>query len=105
MPALPCSFWPPQDLPSQGDVTVATEETKDQALQSKADTEAAVAKAAAKSKPRKGAVVVTANIDGGRRRAGRAFSRSPTTIDLADLSDEQIVAIEADPVLSVKFTD
>lgn len=67
-----------------------------------------MAKSPAKSKaeplvrPENGALVVTALQPGGRRRAGYSFSSEPTTIPLDDLSDDEIKAIDADPLLSVK---
>jgi hypothetical protein len=38
-----------------------------------------------------------------RRRAGRAFGKDPVEIPLADLSDAERVAIDSDPVLTVKI--
>ena len=38
----------------------------------------------------------------GFRRAGRAWSAEETTVPLADFSKEQIGALEAEPLLTVK---
>lgn len=47
-------------------------------------------------------MTVTSQIDG-FRRGGIAWSRTPTTIALDDLSEEQIVAIAGEPMLDVVF--
>lgn len=36
-----------------------------------------------------------------RRRAGRRFGKTPVRLKLANLSEDEIAAIKADPVLSV----
>jgi hypothetical protein len=47
-------------------------------------------------------VVKTKRAKGSRRRAGFRFGGEPVAIPLADLSDEQVDEIKADPALSVK---
>lgn len=47
-------------------------------------------------------ITVASQIDG-FRRGGIAWSRTPTTIALEDLSEAQIVAIAAEPLLDVVF--
>ncbi|AFJ02006.1 hypothetical protein Q7C_837 [Methylophaga frappieri] len=47
-------------------------------------------------------VVKTKRAKGSRRRAGFRFGGEPVAIPLADLSDEQLDEIKADPALSVK---
>lgn len=44
---------------------------------------------------------VTCLIAAGRRRGGRRWPAGPTTVNIADLSDEDWRAVEADPVLTV----
>ncbi len=61
-------------------------------------------KAASKAPPKTGSIVVRGPAHG-RWRADRHFTAKETTINLADLSDEQLKAIEADPVLSVRRLD
>lgn len=39
----------------------------------------------------------------GRRRAGFSFSATPTVLDIGKLSDEQLYAIENDPMLMVEY--
>lgn len=41
---------------------------------------------------------------GGRRRAGRAFGATPVTLSLAYLTDDELAAIKADPLLTVVET-
>lgn len=48
-------------------------------------------------------VVVKARAERGRRRAGFAFSREETVIPYADLSEQQIAALIADPDLIVSL--
>lgn len=48
------------------------------------------------------AIEVRCEIDG-FRRAGRAWSRQPVTVQLAELSDEQLLQLEAEPLLSVVY--
>lgn len=50
-------------------------------------------------KPRRKMVRVRAAHDG-YRRAGRAWSRTPTEVD--DLTKEQLAALEADPRITVE---
>lgn len=38
----------------------------------------------------------------GRRRAGFVFNATPTVLDIGKLSDEQLYAIEHDPMLTVE---
>jgi len=38
----------------------------------------------------------------GFRRAGRAWSRQPTDVPLADLSDDQVAMLRAEPMLTVE---
>lgn len=47
-------------------------------------------------------MTVTSQIDG-FRRGGIAWSRTPTTIALDELSEDQVVAIAAEPLLDVVF--
>lgn len=56
-------------------------------------------KAAAPEQP-EAVLVVTAPRP--RRRAGFAFGRDPVRLRLSQLSDEQLLAIESDPLLSVR---
>jgi len=48
------------------------------------------------------AVEVRCEIDG-FRRAGRVWSRQPLVVPLAELSDEQLLQLEAEPLLSVVY--
>ena len=41
----------------------------------------------------------------GRRRAGMRFSREPVDLDLADLTDEALAALDADPELKITAAD
>ena len=50
--------------------------------------------------PAKGGVLVVSGPAKGRRRAGRAFGPTPERIPLAELSDDDIAAIAADPELA-----
>ncbi|ACF01857.1 hypothetical protein Rpal_3355 [Rhodopseudomonas palustris TIE-1] len=50
-------------------------------------------------------VIVKSKSDRGRRRAGFAFTREETRIPLADLSDDQLVALVADTELIVETVD
>jgi hypothetical protein len=54
-----------------------------------------------KSAPKKGSIVVRGPAHG-RWRANRHFTAEETTIKLADLSDEDLAAIEGDPVLNAR---
>lgn len=47
------------------------------------------------------ALSVTARRDG-FRRAGRAWSVQPTTVPLAELSDDQVAQLRAEPMLTVE---
>lgn len=47
-------------------------------------------------------IVVTSSQEG-FRRAGRAWSKGPTKIELAELTQEQIDSILREPMLSVEF--
>lgn len=47
-------------------------------------------------------VTVTSAADG-FRRAGRAWSRTPTTVPLDELGEEQIIALEKEPLLLVVY--
>lgn len=49
-----------------------------------------------------GVLEVTAKSEQGRWRAGFRFSRTPTRLPLSELNAEQISALKADPMLSVK---
>lgn len=48
------------------------------------------------------AIVVTSEIEG-FRRAGRAWSRTPTTVPIDELSEEQIMALEQESLLQVAY--
>lgn len=48
------------------------------------------------------AVIVTSEVEG-FRRAGRSWSRMPTTVAFAELGDEAIAALLAEPLLQVTF--
>lgn len=50
-------------------------------------------------------VIVKSKSERGRRRAGYAFTREETRIPLADLSDDQMVALVADAELIVETID
>lgn len=41
----------------------------------------------------------------GRRRAGMRFSREPVDLDIADLTDEALAALDADPELKIAAAD
>ncbi len=45
-------------------------------------------------------LTITARRDG-FRRAGRAWSTEPTTVEASDFSEEQITALRSDPMLTV----
>jgi len=47
-------------------------------------------------------VIVTSEVEG-FRRAGRAWSRTPTTVPMAELDEETIKVLEAEPLLSVAY--
>lgn len=47
------------------------------------------------------AIAVTAP-GGPRRRAGMRFDAQPTVLQLADLNDDQIAALQGDPMLSIR---
>lgn len=49
-----------------------------------------------------GAVIVTSEVEG-FRRAGRTWSRTPTTVPIDALSEEQIMALEQEPLLAVVY--
>jgi beta-glucosidase-like glycosyl hydrolase len=67
----------------------------------KGAAEAAAAQSAATAEFRP-VLVVSTTQEGGRRRAGRLFTRVPVAIAIADLTDGETAAIEADPLLSVR---
>jgi hypothetical protein len=48
------------------------------------------------------AVIVTSEVEG-FRRAGRAWSRTPTTVPIDELDDAAIIALEAEPLLQVVY--
>lgn len=48
------------------------------------------------------AVIVVSEVEG-FRRAGRAWSRTPTTVPMAELDEETIKVLEAEPLLSVAY--
>ncbi len=48
-----------------------------------------------------GTLTVQARVDG-FRRAGRAWSAEPTTVQVADFTPEQIAALRSDPALIVR---
>ena len=48
-----------------------------------------------------GTVTVTAP-GGPHRRAGMRFDVQPTVLQLADLNDDQIAALQGDPMLSIR---
>ena len=41
----------------------------------------------------------------GRRRAGRAFGLEPVSINAMDLTEDEIAALQADPLLTVEIID
>lgn len=47
-------------------------------------------------------VIVTSEVEG-FRRAGRAWSRTPTTVPMAELDEATIKVLEAEPLLSVAY--
>lgn len=47
------------------------------------------------------AITVTAP-GGPRRRAGMRFDTQPKVLQLADLNDDQIAALQSDPMLSIR---
>lgn len=49
-----------------------------------------------------GLIAVSTSQPGGRRRAGFALGATPIEIDLAELTIEQLEALEADPTVSIK---
>lgn len=48
-----------------------------------------------------GHIIVTSAREG-FRRAGRAWSKTPTTVAVADLGDAALTALEAEPMLRVE---
>lgn len=48
------------------------------------------------------AVIVTSEVEG-FRRAGRPWSRTPTTVPIEELDDAALLAIEAEPLLQVVY--
>lgn len=48
------------------------------------------------------AIIVTSDIEG-FRRAGRPWSRTPTTVLIEELDDAAIIALEAEPLLQVGY--
>lgn len=48
------------------------------------------------------AVTITSEVEG-FRRAGRAWSRTPTTVQIDELSEEQLKALESEPLLQVVY--
>lgn len=48
------------------------------------------------------ALVITAESDG-FRRAGRAWSKTPTTVPIGEFGDEQILALEQCPMIQVVY--
>lgn len=48
------------------------------------------------------AVIVTSEVEG-FRRAGRPWSRTPTTVPIDELSDADLLALEAEPLLQVVY--
>lgn len=55
---------------------------------------------AAQSEPAGGHVIVTGPVKG-RWRIGKFFTREQTRLELAELSDDQLAALNADPTLAV----
>lgn len=47
-------------------------------------------------------IIVTSDVDG-FRRAGRPWSKSPTTVSLDELSREQLAMLEGEPMLKVVY--
>ena len=59
------------------------------------------------AKPKPGEMVLPVTIavtapGGPRRRAGMRFDAQPTVLQLADLNDDQIAALQSDPMLSIR---
>lgn len=48
------------------------------------------------------AVIVTSEVEG-FRRAGRPWSRTPTTVPIEELDDAALLALEAEPLLQVVY--
>lgn len=73
---------------------------------------AAAPAAEAKAKPKKAdkadapeATVVVTGPEKGRWRAGRKFTREPSSIALGDLKEGELEALQADPELMVQIVD
>ena len=49
--------------------------------------------------------VVVTGPKAGRRRAGRAFGLEPVSINAMDLTEDEIAALQADPLLTVEIID
>jgi hypothetical protein len=49
-------------------------------------------------------LIITSKVEG-FRRAGRAWSKSPTTVLVSELSDEQIEQLTAEPMLEVAVVE
>lgn len=91
--------------PPVGDGSPVRDEAQRTDLESqpKADEPASTA-AAIGSWPRPTHIVVAAMKDG-FRRAGRAWSKEPTTVSLDEFTREQIEALATEPMLAVALTN
>lgn len=90
---------PPEAVTSEADVAPATEPT---APEPAADAPAHSAPDAVTAEPIP--VLIVHGPAHGRWRAGRHFTSEGTTIPLAELSDDEVEAIFADPVLGAVKT-
>lgn len=70
----------------------------------KTSTATTVVNAAPDAPPLAGSITVRAMRDS-FRRAGFAFGREPVTLQLADLSPEQLALLQAEPMLVVEQLD
>lgn len=74
--------------------------TNDAPAADKTQEHAAAGEAQAERTPTVAALLVTAKKEG-FRRAGRAWSRTETRVEIAELTDDQVEALFAEPMLDV----
>lgn len=86
---------------TQAAATLATPAAEPQSTaETKPEEKAKVSAPAAKTEKVK-ALEITSK-DDGFRRAGRAFSRTPSNVPLADLTEEQVEQLKNEPMLIVR---
>ncbi len=81
----------------------AKAEADAEAAKAKADTDAKAAELA-KAEPKSGGTVHVKGPKKGRWRIGRKFTHETTDIDLDDLKEGELKALQDDPVLTVSIT-